>query len=217
MTLDKVKIGIIDYGAGNLRSVQKAFEKVGAGAIVSDSAETLGECDGLVLPGVGAFEEGMRRLREKKLDEFLVANAGRRPLLGICLGLQLLFENSEETFSGAEKAKGLGLLKGRVVKFKEAGLKVPQVGWNQLEADEDSLLFGGMGRDKWAYFVHSYYAVPSERGIVAARTEYGETKFASAVEDRRQKIFACQFHPEKSGKTGLEILGNFAEICGEEK
>ena len=211
-----MRIGIIDYGVGNLRSVQKALEKTGAEAIVSASPKQLEECDGIVLPGVGAFEEGMKRLKEKELDELVRSTVGKKPLLGICLGLQMLFEESEESFSGNGSAKGLAILKGGVVKFKEPGLKVPQVGWNQLEAEENSRLFDGIGRREWAYFVHSYYAVP-EKELVAAKTEYGKTKFASAVEDGKQKIYATQFHPEKSGKTGLKILENFVEICRGEK
>ncbi len=215
--MKRINIGIIDYGAGNLRSVQKAFEKTGAKATISASPGELLACDGIVLPGVGAFEEGMMRLKERGLGAFVRSTVGKKPLLGICLGLQLLFEESAEVFSGKKAALGLGILKGKVVRFEGAGLKVPQVGWNQLEPGGESQLFQGIDAGEWAYFVHSYFAVPSDEAVVASRTTFGKTVFASAVEDGARKVFAAQFHPEKSGKTGLKVLENFVGICGKEK
>jgi len=203
---------IVDYGMGNLRSVQKALERVGAKAEISDLPEVVASADRLVVPGVGAFGDAMAALRSRRLEapirEFCATG---RPLLGICLGLQVLFEESEETPSGRPPEKGLGLLPGRVVRFPSTlaarGLKVPHMGWNAVEVVGTSPLFHGMPREGvYFYFAHSYYAVPAEASVVAGQTEYG-LPFASAV--TRGNILATQFHPEKSQAAGHKMLENF--------
>lgn len=197
-------IVIIDYGVGNLRSVQKALEQVGAAAIVSGDPASLDRADGIVLPGVGAFGDGMDHLRARGWVAPLreKARAGV-PLLGICLGMQLLFDESEEMGRHA----GLGLLPGRVVRFAEGDLKVPHVGWNQLQVRKGALL-AGIPSGSYAYFVHSYYSLPADEGDVWATTEYG-LEFASVV--GRGKVMGAQFHPEKSQEVGLRLLRNFAD------
>ncbi|MFA6049196.1 MAG: imidazole glycerol phosphate synthase subunit HisH [Candidatus Micrarchaeia archaeon] len=207
------RIGIMNFGLGNVRSLQNALCTVGADAVVSADKRELSKCDGIVLPGVGAFEAGRTGLAETGLDKFAESCFGKKPLLGICLGLQLLFDESGETFSGKKSAAGLGAFAGKVVRFKETGLKVPQVGWNRLDFPKESVLFRGVENGSWAYFVHSYYAKPALRAEVSAWTAYGKTRFASAVENAEQKLFATQFHPEKSGSAGLKILENFVDFC----
>ncbi len=209
----KTRIGIMNLGFGNLRSLQNAFRSVGASAVVAANTRELSKCDGLVLPGVGAFGAGISGLAETGLDKFAESCFGKKPLLGICLGMQLLFDESAETFSGKSSAGGLGAFSGKVVRFTGRGLKVPQVGWNKLEFPKESVLFRGVENGSWAYFVHSYYAKPRRRADVSAWTTYGKTRFASAAEDEQQKLFATQFHPEKSGDAGLKILENFVEFC----
>lgn len=197
-------IVIIDYGVGNLRSVQKALEHVGAAAVVADDPHSLDRADGIVLPGVGAFGDGMDHLRARgwvaPLREKAAAGV---PLLGICLGMQLLFEESDEMGHHT----GLGLLPGRVVRFAEGDLKVPHVGWNQLQVRQGALL-AGISSGAYAYFVHSYYALPEADEDVLATTEYG-LEFAAVV--GRGRVLGAQFHPEKSQEVGLRLLRNFAD------
>lgn len=195
---------IIDYGAGNLRSVEKALTHIGCSCRVVESGRELLEANRAVLPGVGAFGEAMNGLESRGLVQAIREFAASgRPLLGVCLGLQVLFESSEES----PGVKGLGLLKGRVVRLpEESGLKIPHVGWNSLTVDRPGWLLEGLEPEPYVYFVHSYYLQAGE-DVVSARAEYGADIHA-AVE--RGNLAACQFHPEKSGETGLRILRNFA-------
>ena len=198
------KIGMIDYGSGNLRSVAKALQTVGAEVRQISYAPLFNDLDALVLPGVGSFGDSVRHLRERNLFEPIrdwLANG--RKFLGICLGYQLLFETSEES-PGIE---GLGLFKGKVQRFRTAGLKVPQIGWNQLKWTKPAQeRFPDLPKDPFVYFVHSYYPAPKEGSIVAATTAYGE-EFAAAV--LTDNLLATQFHPEKSQENGLAILRQF--------
>ena len=204
-------IGIIDYGVGNLFSLKSSFEAIGAETFVSGDAGELAKADKLILPGVGAFGDAAEKLRRTGLDAFVrrQAEAGV-PLLGICLGMQLLFEKSYEYGEHA----GLGLLKGQVVPMTERlpqGLKIPHMGWNALHlCREDSRLFASTKEGDFVYFVHSFYAEGCEDSLAAA-TEYG-IPITAAVE--RGNVFGCQFHPEKSGNVGLEILRSFARMKG---
>lgn len=202
-------IAIIDYGVGNLRSVQKALERVGATAVVSADPAAFDAAQGIVLPGVGAFGDGMAQLWARHLVEPLLRQVGQgKPLLGICLGMQLLFDDSEEM----GHHQGLGLLPGRVVRFPEGNLKVPHIGWNQLDlaaAGPEGQILSGIAPGAHAYFVHSYYVAPAEPADVLATTEYG-LEFASVV--GRGQIFGAQFHPEKSQDVGLQLLENFAAV-----
>lgn len=199
-------ISIVDYGMGNLRSVQKALEKLGAETELVTSAEQVASASKLVVPGVGAFGDAMKGLEERGLIGPLreYARSGR-PLLGICLGMQILFEKSEED-PGVE---GLGLIAGEVRRFRVQDLKIPHMGWNSLRVENGSRLLAGLGEAPYVYFVHSYYVAPCEQVVGAARTEYGET-FVSAVETGN--VFGTQFHPEKSQQVGLKILTNFIEL-----
>jgi imidazole glycerol-phosphate synthase subunit HisH len=198
------EIGMIDYGSGNLRSVEKALLTVGAEVRRISLAPLPNDLDALVLPGVGSFGDSVRHLQERNLFEPVrdwLAN-GRR-FLGICLGYQLLFEASEES----PGVKGLGLFKGRVQRFKTAGLKVPQIGWNRLKwTGAAHARFRDLPKDPFVYFVHSYYPAPKEDSIVAATTAYGEEFAAAVVTDN---LLATQFHPEKSQENGLAILRQF--------
>jgi glutamine amidotransferase len=198
-------IAIMDYGMGNLRSVQKAFQKVGAEAVVTDEREIIESARAVVLPGVGAFGDAMTNLRSQGLVETIgrVAERGT-PLLGICLGLQLFFEESDEM--GLHQ--GLGLFPGRVRRF-DVGLKVPHIGWNQVHIRRQSPLLDGLADGSYAYFVHSYYVEPAEDGSVLATTDYG-LDFASVV--GRNNVYGIQFHPEKSQDVGMRILGNFVTM-----
>ncbi len=204
-------ITIIDYGMGNLRSVEKGFTSQGVEVCVTNKPEQVKNADGLVLPGVGAFGDCIKNLRKEKLiDPILEFIDSGKPFLGICLGLQALFEESEES----PREKGLGLIKGKVVKFpfsKEKGLKVPQMGWNRVKTSSDSKILDGIPQDSWFYFVHSYYVAPEENGLDLLTSDYGIEFTAGIVKDN---IFASQFHPEKSSDTGLRILKNFARVCG---
>jgi glutamine amidotransferase len=201
-------ITIIDYGGSNLRSVQKALESIDARLQVAASAEEIGRANKLVLPGVGAFGAGMAALRRRGLEEAIRARVAQGvPLLGICLGMQFLFERSEEMGRHA----GLGLLAGDVVRFPAGGPKIPHMGWNQLLHDEDHPLLRGVPSDAYTYFVHSYYCRPADQATVIARAEYG-LRFAAIV--GRDNIYGIQFHPEKSQRVGLTILRNFAEMDG---
>jgi imidazole glycerol-phosphate synthase subunit HisH len=203
-------IALLDYGSGNLRSVEKALKKVGADVRVTKSAAGMEGASGVVLPGVGAFDDCMHSLGKQEL-----LNATRewirsgRPFLGICVGYQALFDGSEEFNSCAA---GLGIFQGRVVRFAQRdGLKVPQIGWNQLEVTRaDCPLYRGIPSGSHMYFVHSYFPKPEDESIVATRTTYGDT-FASSV--WRGNVFATQFHPEKSQAIGLKLLENFVSLA----
>ncbi|UFS72456.1 imidazole glycerol phosphate synthase subunit HisH [Geomonas sp. RF6] len=205
-------IAIIDYGMGNLRSVQKGFEKVGYEAVVTSDPKTLLEAERVVLPGVGAFRDCMNNLEQAGFVEPIlrVIKEGR-PFLGICLGLQLLFTESEEFGTH----KGLDVIPGKVVRFEdgmeEGGeqLKVPHMGWNQLAVKREAPVFQGIGDGTNVYFVHSYYVKPEDENVVAATTTYG-VEFCSAI--WRDNVMATQFHPEKSQEMGLAMLRNFAQM-----
>ena len=200
-------IGIIDYDAGNLKSVEKALHYLGKEVIVTRDPEQLRQADKVILPGVGAFGDAMAKLKEYHLDTLIreIADSGK-PFLGICLGLQLLFEESEES-PGVE---GLGILKGKIKRIPdEDGLKVPHIGWNSLYLEHNGRLFQNIPENSYVYFVHSYYLEAQDPEIVKASTEYGVHIHASV---EKGNVFACQFHPEKSSETGLQILKNFAEI-----
>ena len=200
-------IAIIDYDAGNLKSVEKALIKLGAEPVVTRDADLILQADKVILPGVGAFGEAMEKLESFGLVETIrMVVVKGTPFLGICLGLQLLFEYSEEK----EGCKGLSLLKGGIKRIPDApGLKVPHMGWNSLTVTPNAKLFQNLPADPYVYFVHSYYLQAEEPEIVAATAEYGVTVHASVEKDN---IFACQFHPEKSGEVGLAILKNFVEL-----
>jgi len=200
-------ITIVDYGMGNLRSVQKAFERVGVQAVIADRAADVAAAERLVLPGVGAFRDAIGELRRKDLVAPILdhVTAGT-PFLGICLGLQLLFDVSYE---GGEY-EGLGILRGRVERFPETpGFKVPHMGWNRLRREQDGPALSGIPDDAHFYFVHSYHVVPEDESVVATRTDY-ILPFVSAV--GRDNLFAVQFHPEKSQRHGLRLLQNFAGV-----
>jgi glutamine amidotransferase len=200
-------IAIIDYDAGNLKSVEKALVSLGESPVISRDKEILLSADKVILPGVGAFREAMDKLHQYGLVEVIQTVAERgTPLLGICLGLQLFFESSQES----EGVKGLGLLPGKIIRFPDTlGLKVPHMGWNCLDIKPEAKLFKGIDSGEYVYFVHSYYLEAERKSDVAATAEYGLT-FGASVE--RGNIFACQFHPEKSSDTGLKILKNFIEL-----
>jgi glutamine amidotransferase len=203
-------IALIDYGSGNLRSAQKALLKVGAEVRIARKPQELDGARAVVLPGVGAFDDCVNALQKQELLEasrkFIQSG---RPFLGICVGYQALFERSEEFNSCAA---GLGVFQGKVVRFTEKpGLKIPQIGWNQLEmAKPECPLFRGIPEGSYVYFVHSFFPEPLDPSIVASRTTYGQP-FASAV--WRDNVFATQFHPEKSQKVGLQLLKNFVELA----
>lgn len=198
---------IIDYGAGNLRNVLMAFRRLGVAAEVTAEARAIRRATALVLPGVGAFGDGVNALRARGLEDSLVAalRAGV-PFLGICLGLQLLFEASEEL----GEHRGLGILAGRVRRFPP-GLRVPHMGWNQVQQQRPIPLWQGIPDGSYAYFVHSYYVAPEDPAVIAATTEYG-ISFVSAV--AQGNLYAIQFHPEKSQDVGEHILRNFARLAG---
>ena len=204
-------IAIIDYDAGNLKSVEKALVFLGEKPVVTRDPKEILRADHVILPGVGSFGDAMENLTKFDLVHVIKEAADRKiPFLGICLGLQLLFEGSEET-PGVE---GLGILKGNILRIPTAeGLKIPHMGWNSLELSGDGRLFSGLGENPYVYFVHSYYLKAQEESIVKASTYYG-TKIHASVE--KGNVFACQFHPEKSGETGLRILKNFVQIGREE-
>ncbi|HZE06263.1 MAG TPA: imidazole glycerol phosphate synthase subunit HisH [Solirubrobacteraceae bacterium] len=205
----KVTVGIVDYGMGNRRSVEKALEHVGATVLLTSDADRLRRADGIVVPGVGAFPQGMANLGELGLDALIreLARAGR-PVLGICLGMQLLFEHSEE-IGGSE---GLGLIAGQVTRLQSGGLRVPHIGWNEVRFEQSSPLTAGLPSGGCPFYhVHSFAARPAEAGHVVGTTAYGE-RFATIV--ARANIFGVQFHPEKSSHDGLRLLGNFVRISG---
>jgi glutamine amidotransferase len=197
-------IAIIDYGVGNLRSVEKALEAVGASAVVTGDVGTIREAERLVLPGVGAFGECSRRLREAGLDRLVLEAAEQgKPILGLCVGLQLMFDEGHEF--GVHP--GLGLMRGRVVRFAEGGPRVPQIGWNQVEDVKSHSLTRGIDEGSYFYFVHSYYIEADDPDDVVARTDYG-IRYPSVC--ARGSICGVQFHPEKSQTAGLRLLANFA-------
>ena len=200
-------IGIIDYDAGNIKSVEKALHYLGEETVVSRDPQVLLKADKVILPGVGSFGQAMENLHTYGLVPVIHEMVEKKtPFLGICLGLQLLFESSEET-PGVE---GLGILKGRIVKIPPApGLKIPHMGWNSLRFPNQGRLFKGLTEEPYVYFVHSYYLKAKEEEIVTATTEYGTLIHASV---EKGNIFACQFHPEKSSDTGIQILKNFVEL-----
>lgn len=198
---------IIDYDAGNLRSVEKALISLGETPVITRDPQVICGADRVILPGVGAFGEAMNRLSEYGLVEVIRHVAGKGiPFLGICLGLQLMFESSEES-PGVE---GLGLLKGKILRIPDtAGLKIPHMGWNSLAIRPGARLFEGIEEGAYVYFVHSYYLKAQDEAVVAAAAEYGVSIHASVESGH---LFACQFHPEKSGSTGLRILKNFVGL-----
>ena len=200
-------IAVIDYGAGNIKSVEKALEYLGQRTAVTRNSSIIKNADKIILPGVGAFGDAMGRLREYGLADTIgeVIDMGK-PFLGISLGLQLLFDGSEES----EGVPGLGILPGKIYRFPEnTGFKVPQIGWNSLEIRPGTALFEGVPNQSYVYFVHSYYLKAEDEGIVAASADYAAHVHAAVEKDN---IFACQFHPEKSGEIGLKILSNFAGL-----
>lgn len=200
-------LAIIDYDAGNIKSVVNAFKFLGTDALVTREPKEIMKADRVILPGVGAFGDAMRKLEEYKLTEVIrdVAGSGT-PFMGICLGLQLLFDSSDES----EGVSGLGILRGKIKKIPDNGvLKVPQIGWNSLTYPNKGRLFKGIDENSYVYFVHSYYLDADDKSIVTATTEYGTTIDASVEKDN---VFACQFHPEKSAEVGMEILKNFLSI-----
>lgn len=204
-------IAIIDYDAGNLKSVEKALIHIGETPVITRDREVILRADKVILPGVGSFKVAMDKLIEYGMDKVIHEVVEmKKPFLGICLGLQLLFESSEES----PGIKGLGVLKGKIVRIPDEGdLKIPHIGWNSLKYPNEGRLFQGLKEEDYVYFVHSYYLMAEEPGIVKATTWYGTTIHASVEKDN---VFACQFHPEKSSDTGLKILKNFA-MTGEEE
>lgn len=200
-------IAVIDYDAGNIKSVQKALEFLGERVLVTRDREEIFAASKVILPGVGNFGDAMAKLQGFGLVSVIREVVRKKtPFLGICLGLQLLFEESEES----PGVKGLGLLPGRIVKIpKDTGLKIPQIGWNALEYPSAGRLFVNVPEGSYVYFVHSYYLQAADKEIVKATAEYGVTVEASVEKDN---VFACQFHPEKSSETGLQILKNFLAV-----
>lgn len=200
-------IAIIDYGAGNIQSVSKALAHIGCEAFITKDKDKILKADGAVLPGVGSFGDTMDTMTEYGIKDTVIEYAkSGKPFLGICLGLQLLFPKSEES----PDAEGLGIFDGSITKIPSGeGLKIPHIGWNSLDIKKSDGLFKGIGKNPYVYFVHSYFLNASDKSIVSAQTEYGVT-IDAAVE--KGNVYATQFHPEKSGETGLKILRNFADI-----
>ncbi len=200
-------IAIIDYDAGNIKSVEKAMEYLGQEVCVTRDSKEILSADKVILPGVGAFGDAMGKLRQYGLDQVIHEVVKKQiPLLGICLGLQLLFEKSDETPGVA----GLGVLKGEILRIPDKeGLKIPHMGWNSLNYPNEGRLFKGIPEDSYVYFVHSYYLKAKDDGIVTATTEYSTLIHASVEQGN---VFACQFHPEKSSHVGMQILKNFVNL-----
>ena len=200
-------IAIIDYDAGNIKSVEKALQLLNQEVVITRDRDTILAADKVILPGVGAFGDAMGKLHQYGLVEVIQEVAAKKtPFLGICLGLQLLFERSDET----QGVDGLGILKGEILRIPDQpGLKIPHMGWNSLKFQNNGRLFKGIPEDSYVYFVHSYYLKAREEGIVTATTEYSTHIHASVEKDN---VFACQFHPEKSSDVGIQILKNFVEL-----
>ena len=200
-------IAIIDYDAGNIKSVEKALQLLNQDVVITRDKDAILKADKVILPGVGSFGDAMGKLRQYGLVEVIEEVVRRHtPFLGICLGLQLLFERSDE----APQIEGLGILKGEILRIPDsAGLKIPHMGWNSLNFPNSGRLFKGLPEEPYVYFVHSYYLKAAEEDIVTATTEYGTLIHASVEKDN---VFACQFHPEKSSDTGIQILKNFVEL-----
>lgn len=200
-------IAIIDYDAGNLKSVEKALQFLGQECVITRDFHEIKKADKVILPGVGSFGDAMSQLKKYELDKVIhEVAAEQKPFLGICLGLQLLFEGSEES----EEVEGLHLLDGEILRIPEQeGLKIPNIGWNSLDLQNNGRLFENLNGNPFVYFVHSYYLKAREESIVKATIEYSTHIHASVEKDN---IFACQFHPEKSGIVGLQILSNFAKL-----
>ena len=200
-------IAMIDYDAGNIKSVEKALQKLGADVVITKDPQEILNADKVILPGVGSFGDAMNNLKKYGLDEVIhqVVEKGT-PFLGICLGLQLLFERSDES----PEVVGLGILKGEILRIPDAeGLKIPHMGWNSLHLQNNGRLFNGLKENDYVYFVHSYYLKAEDESIVKATTNYSVNIHASVEKDN---VFACQFHPEKSSDVGLQILKNFVEL-----
>lgn len=202
-------IAILDYDAGNLKSVEKALEFLGEKSVITRDRGEVAAADKVILPGVGSFGAAMEQLKKYEIDKMLAeASAENKPILGICLGLQLLFDGSSES----EGVEGLHLLPGDILKIPDKeGLKIPHIGWNSLKLVNQGRLFAGLEEEPYVYFVHSYYLKARDEHIVKATTEYSAHIHASVEKDN---LFACQFHPEKSSAVGLKILKNFAKIQG---
>lgn len=200
-------IAILDYDAGNIKSVEKAFLRIGEETILTRNFQEIKKAQKVVLPGVGSFGDAMRHLRKYELDKAIYEVVEEdKPFLGICMGLQLLFEQSAET----PEERGLGILKGEIKRIpRKEGVKIPHVGWNSLEFPREGKLFRDMKEEAFVYFVHSYYLQAEDEGIVTATAQYGVNIHASVEKDN---IFACQFHPEKSSEVGRKILQNFADL-----
>lgn len=197
-------IAIIDYGVGNLKSVANALRYLGLHSLVTADTEELERADAIILPGVGAFPDAAWKLREKKLDREITLQAKKKPVLGICLGMQLLFDEGTEIRPTA----GLGLIPGRVDWIKTE-YKLPHIGWNSLRFQNDCPIFRGLEQGSFVYFVHSFCGYAAEEEDISARTDYGASVIAAV---HRGDVYGCQFHPEKSGETGLQILRNFGEL-----
>lgn len=202
-----MKIGIIDYGMGNLHSVKNAFEYIGCEAVVSSDKTELSKCDGMILPGVGAFPDAMKNLMATGLDTYVKEISNKIPLMGICLGMQLLFDRGFEFC----ECEGLKLIHGEIVKIEHKNVKVPHIGWNELNINRSSALLNGISNGEQVYFVHSYKAIVQNDENLISTTDHGG-KITAIVQN--DNVFGCQFHPEKSGEVGLQILKNFKELCG---
>ena len=202
-------VAIIDYNAGNLKSVEKALAAVGQESVITRDFQTILSADHVILPGVGAFGEAMEQIKQYELDKVIREVVDKKtPFLGICLGLQLLFEGSDES-KGVE---GLHILDGQILRIPDKeGLKIPHIGWNSLELQNNGRLFAGMQENPFVYFVHSYYLKAADESIVKATCDYSTCIHASV---EKENVFACQFHPEKSSGTGLAMLKNFTQIQG---
>jgi glutamine amidotransferase len=212
MTERAAEVVVVDYGLGNLRSVTRGLERAGASVSLADDPAAFADADGLVLPGVGAFSEGMENAGPFR-DALVEQAASGTPLFGICLGMQMLLSASEEAkHAGEGSAEGLDLIPGTNVRFPDS-VKVPQMGWNRLSVEREHPLVSGVDGE-YAYFVHSYYAAPDDEHAVVATTDYGG-RFPSVIADESGTVFGTQFHPEKSGETGLQILRNFVTLCQE--